>query len=181
MSSGIVNAKAILVVLSRQYKDSPVCRLVAEHALALNKELLYISTEPQFKPDGWLKGVIGNSIIYPLNLEAVDLNFDIILQELELREKLKESADTNAPPVVHQPVNFQCWSITQVVNWLEMNGLAGYQVPFSRHDVDGVTLKNLIQVGKEDIQGLSNILHHYFGIKSWRHQSKILNMLDKLQ
>jgi len=181
VSTGIINAKAILVLLSRQYKDSPLCRWVAEYVLALNKEVFFISADPHFKPDGWLKDIIGNAVIYNLCLDSFDTNIDAVLQELEMRERLKE-AEANTPlilPWTVQPSNFQCWSVVQVVDWLENNGLASYQ-PFSEHDVNGITLKNLIQLGKQDIRGLSSILYHYFGIKSWKHQSRILSMFDKL-
>jgi hypothetical protein len=207
---GINNAKAILILLSRQYKDSPICRLAAEHVIASNKEVFFVSADPQFKPDGWLNGVIGNSVIYTLCTETFDANFDIVLQELEMHERLRES-DANIPLILpwasSQLTNFQCWSVTQVVDWLETNGLAGYQVPFAEHNVDGITLKNLIQLGKQgililkliilrslfdcsccyhndlmqrDIRGLSSILYHYFGIKNWKHQARILNIIDKL-
>lgn len=50
---GIRNSKAVLVLLCRQFKNSPSCRFMIEQAIAHNKELFFICCEPDFKPDGW--------------------------------------------------------------------------------------------------------------------------------
>jgi len=154
-----------------------------EQAVFHNKELFFICCEPGFKPDGWLEGVVGTSTLYNLSLDTFEAKFAVLLQEIELvRERMKDSLEVNisSTPWGSESSSFHTWPADEVSNWLEKHELAGYQEPFSEHSVDGNTLKILVQLGKQDIRGLSSMLQKYFGVKNQKHQSKLLGMFDKL-
>jgi len=184
VSIGIRTSKAVLVLLCRQYKNSPSCRLVIDQAITHSKEIFYISCDTAFKPDGWLEGAIGNSTMYNLTLDTFDAKIDVLLQEIEVvRERMRDSLEVNVSTTSwssEENSNFYAWTVEDVTNWLEKYDLSIYQVPFAEHGVDGSTLKVLVQLGKQDIVGLSSILQRYFGVKHRHHQSKLLGMFDKL-
>ncbi|XP_032238030.2 uncharacterized protein LOC5512767 isoform X2 [Nematostella vectensis] len=59
MASAVENAAAVLMCVSRAYKESPNCRSEAEYSFQLRKDIIPLMMEPQYKPDGWLGIIVG--------------------------------------------------------------------------------------------------------------------------
>ena len=66
MEGGVSNAQTILICYSEGYKRSANCRMEAEYALKQKKPLLFVNAEKDYKPDGWLSFIMGQSLYYDL-------------------------------------------------------------------------------------------------------------------
>ena len=59
-SSSIWNSNSnTVLVISKNYKDSPNTRLEAEYAFQQRKELVPVMVQPTYRPDGWLGALTG--------------------------------------------------------------------------------------------------------------------------
>jgi len=64
MAEAVEESSVILIFLSSKYKVSQACRTEAEYAYKLKKEIVYIMTEENYKPRGWLGALLGNNLYY---------------------------------------------------------------------------------------------------------------------
>lgn len=53
INTAIENSICVIVFVSVWYKYSPECRTEIEHALALNKPILVVIVDKEYKPTGW--------------------------------------------------------------------------------------------------------------------------------
>jgi len=54
MANAIENSFCILVCMTEKYKQSPNCRVEGEYAFQLNRPIIPLIMQPNYKPDGWL-------------------------------------------------------------------------------------------------------------------------------
>ena len=62
----VSEAAVVLLCFSEGYKTSPFCRMEAEYALKLQKPLLFVKAEKNYKPDGWLAFIMGQTLYYDI-------------------------------------------------------------------------------------------------------------------
>ncbi len=87
MSGEMKQAKSILIFYSDEYKKCPDCRFQAESAKGRQKQIIFLSSEKGYKPEGWLECLIENNSRY--ELVGDENHFKLISSQLILR--LKES------------------------------------------------------------------------------------------
>ena len=64
MSAGVDQADILLVCVSREYSQSPNCRLEAEYAHLQGKRILFLMMQEDFtKPTGWL-GILQGAALW---------------------------------------------------------------------------------------------------------------------
>ncbi len=54
MANAIENSFCILVCMTEKYKQSPNCRAEGEYAFQLNRPIIPLIMQKNYKPDGWL-------------------------------------------------------------------------------------------------------------------------------
>ena len=52
MANAVENSYCVLVCMSEKYKMSPNCRLEAEYSVQLNKPIIPLILQNNYKPDG---------------------------------------------------------------------------------------------------------------------------------
>jgi hypothetical protein len=53
MAQAIEESSCIIICLTEKYKQSPNCRAEADYAFKLDKNIIPIKLQPNYKPDGW--------------------------------------------------------------------------------------------------------------------------------
>ncbi|XP_052804480.1 uncharacterized protein LOC128234333 isoform X2 [Mya arenaria] len=64
MACAVEEAEIILICMSQMYKDSNNCRAEAEYAFKLNKKIIPLCMDMNYKPDGWLGIMIGTKLFF---------------------------------------------------------------------------------------------------------------------
>jgi len=62
MADAVENAYAIVVLFSRKYKESSNCRKECERGDELNKQMIFVKVEVDYKAEGWLGLVMGKTL-----------------------------------------------------------------------------------------------------------------------
>ncbi|XP_046350499.2 uncharacterized protein LOC124131331 isoform X2 [Haliotis rufescens] len=139
MAEAVQNASVVLVCMSERYKESQNCRSEAEYAFSLQKTIIPLLMQREYKPDGWLGMIKGTKLFFDFS-GKYDFNKKLIELSRELGEKGKGlKADvvdgevrTSAAVLKAAPVDAArgpataTWSNKDVHNWLVKSG-------FSRH------------------------------------------------
>ena len=64
MASAVKNAKVIIMCALKQYKESHTYRFESTHANRLKKSVIPIKMDGTYRPDGWLRLLIGVTLYY---------------------------------------------------------------------------------------------------------------------
>ena len=64
MATAVSDSAVVLACFSEGYKKSGPCRMEAEYALKIQKPILYVKAEKNYKPDGWLSFIMGQNMYY---------------------------------------------------------------------------------------------------------------------
>jgi len=84
MIEAVEESSVILILISSRYKESRACRIEAEYADKLKKEIIYIMAEENYQPRGWLRAILGNNLYYNpwKNMVFIEQLFSPILSQL---------------------------------------------------------------------------------------------------
>uniref|UniRef100_A0A1I8H3D3 TIR domain-containing protein n=1 Tax=Macrostomum lignano TaxID=282301 RepID=A0A1I8H3D3_9PLAT len=96
MADAVECSYAVLMCMSRKYKDSNNCRVEAEYAWRLGKKVVPLLLEQKYKPTGWLGLMLGANLYYDFSGKY---SFDVKINEL-LRVLSEARA---ASKIVHEP------------------------------------------------------------------------------
>ncbi|XP_067666560.1 uncharacterized protein [Haliotis asinina] len=156
MAEAVQNASVILVCMSERYKESQNCRSEAEYAFSLQKPIIPLLMQREYKPDGWLGMIKGTKLFFDFS-GKYDFNKKLIELSRELGERGKglvaDAVDgevrTSAPVLKAAPVDAAkgpataSWSSKDVHNWLVKCGLNRHSSLKDLSGEDLVFLKKL--------------------------------------
>ncbi|XP_077984166.1 uncharacterized protein LOC144438851 [Glandiceps talaboti] len=121
-------ADVVLICISENYKHSNASRSAAEYAHRLQKSIIPIRVEPDYKPDGWLNNVVGTQSCFDFSSdELVDDDFSNLVGELGDRGKKPDEAQPSTECV-------ESWDKADVTAWLKSNELGHITAVFERYD-----------------------------------------------
>uniref|UniRef100_A0A0B7AZE4 TIR domain-containing protein n=1 Tax=Arion vulgaris TaxID=1028688 RepID=A0A0B7AZE4_9EUPU len=136
MAEAVEQADVVLICMSEKYKESPNCRSEAEYAFSLQKPIIPLLMQSEYKADGWLGILLGTKIFYnfsgkyPFEKKIVEL-----VKEIGVRGKLKAKVSQDSPdgpivkvlnipvgktPDAHPSTPFN------VLDWIEENKLTKF-------------------------------------------------------
>ncbi|XP_035824677.1 uncharacterized protein LOC101851026 isoform X2 [Aplysia californica] len=138
MAEAVEQSEIVLVCMSEKYKESPNCRSEAEYAFSLQKPIIPLLMQLEYKPDGWLGILLGTKLFfnfsgkYPFEEKINDL-----VKEIGQRGKLLEVPSVDHPDgaivkasaalVSSPPQSSASDSATlNVVDWITENKLGKY-------------------------------------------------------
>ncbi|KAL3859212.1 hypothetical protein ACJMK2_009441 [Sinanodonta woodiana] len=81
MAEAVQQAFVVLVCFTEKYKNSQNCRLEAEYAFHLKKEIIPLKMQNGYNPDGWLGILLGIKLYYEF---AGNFEFDNVLEKLRI-------------------------------------------------------------------------------------------------
>ncbi len=137
MANAIEQSACVLMCMTEKYKLSSNCRLEAEYTITLNKPIIPLILQKDYKPDGWLGIILGSKMF--INFRKYDFKECMrrLKNEVENIYKKNESQDlkpinstnqtsheANISMISHdKPVNSindkLLWSESDVNKWLE--------------------------------------------------------------
>lgn len=62
MANAIENSFCILICMTEKYKQSPNCRAEGEYSFQLNRPIIPLIMQKDYRPDGWLGIILGKKI-----------------------------------------------------------------------------------------------------------------------
>ncbi|XP_013385107.1 uncharacterized protein LOC106155047 [Lingula anatina] len=130
MAEAVENAAVVLICMSDRYKDSPNCRTEAEYSFKLNKDIVPLMMQRNYKPDGWLGMILGSKLFFDFSGKYnFECKVDELAKELGNRGKtggivpvMTETAAL-APSFGSGKKNPSHWNKEDVAQWLEKNNL----------------------------------------------------------
>ncbi|XP_015753419.1 PREDICTED: uncharacterized protein LOC107333165 [Acropora digitifera] len=70
IAKAVGKASYVVIAMSREYQSNPKCRLEAECAYKLGKEVLPLLMENDYEPDGWLKLIVKRNRVMHFDIDA---------------------------------------------------------------------------------------------------------------
>jgi hypothetical protein len=64
MADAVEESDAIMIVMTKLYKESDACRMEADYSFQLKKNIVCCKAEADYTPDGWLGMILGSRLWY---------------------------------------------------------------------------------------------------------------------
>ncbi len=168
MANAIEESAAVLMCMTEKYKLSSNCRLEAEYSTNLNKPIVPLILQKDYRPDGWFGfffdfffhyqfilnkfcrlGLILGSKMF-VNFKKYDFEECIRRLKSELNHIIKKSPvienkasmPTSAAPIEPKTNSVLSWSVGQVNEWLEKKEFHPY-ISDNIRDSSGKTLQQM--------------------------------------
>ncbi|XP_064596636.1 uncharacterized protein LOC135463305 [Liolophura sinensis] len=91
MADAVENSAAVLMCMSRKYKDSPNCRAEAEYAFQRRVPIIPLLMEDGYKADGWLGILLGSKLFFDFSGRySFESRFDSLIKALGVKGQTGE-------------------------------------------------------------------------------------------
>lgn len=67
MAKAVEDSAAVVVCVSKRYKESQACRTEAEYAFQQRKKIIPVLMEAEYKPTGWLGALMGTRLYFNMS------------------------------------------------------------------------------------------------------------------
>ena len=194
MAKAVENAAVVLVCVSQRYKESRNCRSEAEYAHQLEKDIIPLMMQRNYKADGWLGILVGTKLWIDFQgTKDIDSGVGKLIKELGGRGKDVDTTDgpgetlirpseasvsVTAPPP-QSVTNVSSWTNQDVKKWLTEIGLE----EVCKEDIsefNGERLIDLQELRREGLEYFYKCLEKTLNLKNMFHLLKFKNELDKL-
>ena len=130
MAIAVEESICVIVSMSESYKQSPYCRLEAEYAIKLNKPIIPLIVQSDYKPDGWLGIILGMKKYFDFKKHVTE-NFIKIIEEINSIKSDAGVVRKQSVPRTYQnqkPINtektetfvmLEKWTVDDVNKWLK--------------------------------------------------------------
>ena len=205
MAAAIESSDAIVMCVSRRYKESQACRTEAEYAYTRKKCLIPVMVEKGYKPDGWLGILVGSKLYYNMfNTDMMQQSVPGLVTAVEaihndsaapkFLQKGGSSSSEDAPGSSQQaasappaPVRSASDGVSvpkdsdDMDRWLSAVGLQAYVHVFQHNDIYGkVLLKMHQELGQLKIAEQHELLQTVLGMQSYGHRLLFLTEIEEL-
>jgi len=183
MAEAVENASAVIMCVSKAYKESHNCRLEAMYANQLKKHIipLMVSEEQQYRPDGWLGLLMGVKLYYdgkqPIIAaeEVCNKELTTILQEpprdshqllntrsiavdVDKRNTMVLPASEKSLEASITSIPLQAWSKEDVLFWLDDIEFSLHKDRMKALNINGKALKELQYMRNVDPIGFHSLI-----------------------
>jgi len=208
MAAAIESSDAIIMCVSRRYKESQACRTEAEYAYTRKKCLIPVMFEKGYKPDGWLGILVGSKLYYNMfNTDMMHQSLPGLTNAVEAvqndskapkflqkggGESGSESASDSSQSAMASTQTSTSRSSSEdgvsvpkdsddMERWLSAVGLQAYVHVFDHHDIYGkVLLKMHQELGQLKIAEQHELLQNVLGMQSYGHRLLFLTEVEEL-
>eukprot|EP00198_Chlamydomonas_reinhardtii_P000418 XP_001689753.1 predicted protein [Chlamydomonas reinhardtii] len=185
MAKAVEDSAAVLVCVSKRYKESQACRTEAEYAFQQRKKIVPVLMEADYKPTGWLGALMGTRLYFNMSdPRHIASKMGGLIKELgdagRVNVTVKEAAQRSASmSVATASDRAEGWNVYEVEEWLKRIKCSDYVGTFREHNMDGVALSGLYRMGS-DMRFLHETLRTEFGIAVMGHRLRLIEELNKL-
>ncbi|XP_070535398.1 uncharacterized protein [Ptychodera flava] len=194
MADAVENSAVVLMCVSQKYRDSPNCRVEAEYAFQLRKDVVPLMVEDKYKPTGWLGAIVGTK--FYVHFARKNANFEVCMKQLvrELgergmvgRKRKHAVADISTvetavatPSTSHVTRNSSShpankWTEVNVKSWMNDNGIEMK----TKQTITGEDLVFLTNLRDEAPEFFYSYVVNHLGITTLRGMRRLRNALEK--
>jgi len=150
MADAVESSCLILMLISKDYKNSANCRIEGEYVCSLKKKFIPIIVEEGYKADGWLGAMLGTKLWYILSSgPSFENNLKGILKAVssELCRPLAATKPIRTQLSLSKiPLTASCYD---VANWLKKSGFGQYYDRAIEIELDGYGVSYITTVSKK--------------------------------
>ncbi|RNA01000.1 hypothetical protein BpHYR1_043721 [Brachionus plicatilis] len=151
MAKAIEESQCVLMCMTEKYKQSSNCRAEAEYAFQLNKPIIPLIMQQNYKPDGWLGIILGSKIFVNFTKYEYDECLKRVNHEIDKLFKPKTEvappgAGLMAIPYQTDQNLVQDWNEQQVEKW------------FKEKNFNEIILKNVLPSDGKNLKQLHEML-----------------------
>ena len=169
MAAAVEDAKAVVMCVSQEYKESHNCRLEAMYANQLKKPIIPIKLD-EYKPNGWLGILMGVKLYYD-GTQPEEAAEEVSHKELRslFGSSLEQPTSITLTDGTKSSINVsvKSWDNSRVLQWLEEIGFGVYAEQLERLQINGKALLELKHIRNVDPLGFNSLLrnedHFFFG------------------
>ncbi|CAF1031023.1 unnamed protein product [Brachionus calyciflorus] len=126
MKKAVEESKFVLICMNKKYQENPSCRIEADYALQLNKPIIFLNMERDFKPKGWLSRILGSNEF--IDFGKNEFNECIQSLKLQISNKMIEITDSfsdiTIAPIKERSENIENWSYEETDNWFREKNIS---------------------------------------------------------
>ncbi|CAG5115397.1 unnamed protein product [Candidula unifasciata] len=136
MAEAVEQADVVIICMSEKYKESPNCRSEAEYAFCLQKPIVPLLMQYEYKPDGWLGILLGTKLFfnfsgkYPFEKKINELTKEIGSRGKFLDNQSQDSTDgpiiKTVIPALDKTPDAHPQHAFHVKNWMQENNLTEF-------------------------------------------------------
>ncbi|GFR48254.1 hypothetical protein Agub_g10119 [Astrephomene gubernaculifera] len=185
MAKAVEDSAAVLVCVSKRYKESQACRTEAEYAFQQRKKIVPVLMEADYKPTGWLGALMGTRLYFNMSdPRQIPAKMGSLIKELGDAGRInllpKDAAIRSASLAMATASDrADSWNVYEVEEWLKRIKCSDYVGTFREHNMDGVALSGLYRMGT-DMRFLHETLRAEFGVVVMGHRLRLIEELNKL-
>ncbi|GAX76300.1 hypothetical protein CEUSTIGMA_g3745.t1 [Chlamydomonas eustigma] len=197
MAQAVEESAAVLICVSKKYKDSQACRTEAEYAFQQRKKIIPVVMESGFKPTGWLGALMGTRLYFDMSdARRIPAKMPHLMKELADSGKCGQlvvpkhgsshhhSAAPSRPSTTcttkeNHNIVVDKWTSADVELWLLKTKLGEYNSVFSAKHVDGMALRGLWRISS-DPRYVHELLEKELGMETLGHKLKFMEELHRL-
>jgi len=191
MAGAIEGSDAVLMCLSKSYKESPNCRAEAEYARNRKVPIIPLMIENHYNADGWLGFILGEKLWYASwDDKTMGDNLPGAIKELEQHTKATPSISTSTTttstssipvPTQAKKPSIRDWTADQTLHWLsELKLNDSITKAFTANKIRGRGLNQLIKLYKQDVRYFHHHILTNLGIKDMNDQLELSDALEEI-
>lgn len=152
MADAVDSSSTVVVCVSKAYKESANCKFEAVYANKRRKQgklsLVFVMMDADYTdPDGWLGGMLGDALWYPLwGEDTLAKTCEALCGVISDQAKAQGGSEAAAHPPPRAPAVEQM-TLDEVGAWLESEGFGHLTQAFAAEDMDGKAMRGFARVG----------------------------------
>ncbi|XP_072028059.1 uncharacterized protein [Amphiura filiformis] len=184
MAEAVETSSAFIMCATEKYKMSRNCRSEAEYAMELNKPIIPLRLEADYKPDGWLGLALGKKLYFEFySDDEMTTSMQKLIKEIEKRglkrqcdeadgaagvvpiqASIQEASPSRSPTTQSKKptIDISNWTNEDVQTWLQEKGIPQMCSPLSFYT--GSHLTEMYEQYKESKQEVKNELKSAYNL-----------------
>lgn len=156
MARAVEESAAVLVCVSKRYKESQACRTEAEYAFQQRKKIIPVLMERDYKPSGWLGALMGTRLYFSLHdPRQIPTKMPSLIKELGDAGRIQNggsgsglngAGSASSLSIKISGDKPEAWSHMEVEEWLKRIKCSEFVGAFREKDMDGVALSGLYRM-----------------------------------
>lgn len=183
MANAVEESDAIILCVSKGYKESQACRTEAEYAFQMQKKLIPVLVEKDYRPSGWLGALMGSKLYFnATSIKRAPEAASAVMRELGSLGKVGGDKNIQLPSVYNtREDDVDMWSIEKTQEFLKKNGFSSDTMQrFSSQSVDGACLLALHRTNTRDPRYFDEIATSHLGLEALNMRLRFATLLDEV-
>jgi len=183
MANAVEESDAVILCVSKGYKESQACRTEAEYAFQMQKKLIPVLVEKDYRPSGWLGALMGSKLYFnATSVKRANEAAGALMRELGSLGKVGLERNIQLPSVSNSSEDdVDSWTVDRTQEFLKKNGFSPEALErFLAQSVDGACLLALHRTNTRDPRYFDEIASSHLGLGALSMRLRFATLLEEV-